>query len=77
MKAQLGKCPGKYFDVWDLEKKKKSSSFLLHPTAGFASVWRGSAKGPYEESKCKAKGRIVGAQALKLENPGPALGVAL
>ena len=38
---------------------------------------RGSAKGPYEESKCKAKGRIVGAQALKLEAPGPALGVAL
>lgn len=74
MKVQLGKCPGKYFDVWDV-----CPSFTLdtHPTSGFTSVWRGSAKGLYEESKRKAKGRIVGAQAPKLEKPGPALGVAL
>lgn len=79
MKVQLGKCPGKYFDVWDLGGGGGSPSFTLdtHPTTGFASVWRGSAKGLYEESKRKATGRIVGAQAPKLEKPGPALGVAL
>lgn len=30
-------------------------------------------KGPYEESNSKATGRVVGAQALKSEKPGPAL----